>query len=317
LPADQIELKTPPLETAEEVAGYLARGRADLVASLGDLAIPAAAGVHPLARDRAVQNDEPRYAAMRREYGPVAERQVVSGLHVHVRLSGAERSLAVYNALRSYLPELAALAANAPFLGGEDTGFASIRPKISEGLPRQGIPPVFASFDEVAGAYRWGQRSGALASAAQWWWELRLHPVYGTIEVRVPDQQITPADSAAVAAVVLALVTELATRFDAGEPLPVHPAWRIAQNRWSAARHGLGASLADLDSGVPEPARARIKRLISGLARAARVGEGTALDRAAALCLAGGAERQRAAALDGGPPAAAALLAREFGGTRR
>ena len=145
----------------------------------------------------------------------MARRQLVCALQVHVAVGGADRTLAVYNALREHLPELAALAANAPFHAGADTGLASIRPKISEGLPRQGIPPAFASWEELAAELRWGRTAGALPELALWWWELRPHLSHGTLELRVPDAQTTIAEAAAVAAVGQALVVRLAERHDA------------------------------------------------------------------------------------------------------
>ena len=90
-----------------------------------------------------------RYDRTIDEYGRIARRQLVFGLQVHVAVRGADRALAVYNALRSYLPELLALAANAPFYGGEDSGLATVRPKLNELLPRQGVPPAIPSWDEL------------------------------------------------------------------------------------------------------------------------------------------------------------------------
>jgi len=98
-----------------------------------------------------------------------------------------------------------------------------------------------------------------------WWWELRLHPIHGTVEVRVPDQQTTVGETVAVAELVRALVLDLAARHDAGEELAVHPSWRIAENRWSAARHGLDGQMADLDTGERTPTRERLAALIERL----------------------------------------------------
>ena len=92
------------------------------------------------------------------------------------------------------------LAAAAPFHAGRDTGLASIRPKISEGLPRQDLPPVIPSWEDFARALAWGSAAGVLDPPAQWWWELRPHVRYGTLEIRVPDTQATVADAEAVAA---------------------------------------------------------------------------------------------------------------------
>ena len=183
------------------------------------------------------------------EYGDRARRQLVSGLHLHVSLGGADRTLAVYNALRSHLPELAALAANAPFHAGRDTGLASIRPTIAVGLQRQGVPPAIPSWEWFAEALSWGERSDTVPDARRWWFELRLHATYGTLELRAPDAQSSVEDVHGVAAFAFALIHALAARFDAGEPLPVVDAWRIDENRWAAMRDGVTGTLADLSTG--------------------------------------------------------------------
>lgn len=312
LPAAQVELISDPCETVGEAAAQVLAARAALAPAASPL-LPAGAGAHPFAAAEGQLSDDPRYEFTRDEYGPVAARQLVFGLHVHVKIGGPERALAVYNALRSHLPELAALAANAPFHAGVDTGFASIRPQLSELLPRQGVPPVLEDMDELAAALRFGRDAGTYPDARMWWWELRPHPVLGTLELRVPDQQAAVADTAAVAAVGQALAVALAERHDAGEPLPIHPSWKITENRWSAARHGLAGSLADLESGEPAPTRERVLDLIESLAPTAeRLGCSAELEAAAALAAENGAERRRATAQRGGLRAVAEELAEQF-----
>lgn len=313
LPAAQIELVTTPTHTVGQAAAQLAEGRRRLAAVGEPTLWLAAAGAHPFASEEGVLSTANRYRRTREEYGWVALRQLVFGLHVHVRIVGAERALAVYNAMRSYLPELAALAANAPFHGGRDTGLASIRPKISEMLPRQGVPPELSSVEELARALRWGAQSRAFPEARLWWWELRLHPLHGTVEVRVPDQQTTVRESAAVAALVHALLAWLAARHDDGEQLPCHPTWRIEENRWSACRHGLGGTLADLDTGKPRPTRDRLRGLLDELEPIAGLLDcRTELASVEDLMQATGAERQRVAAGDGDARGIARWLVSRF-----
>ncbi|MCU1452819.1 MAG: glutamate--cysteine ligase, partial [Acidimicrobiales bacterium] len=193
-------------------------------------------------------------------------------LQVHVALGSAERTLAVHNALRGVLPELAALAAAAPFHEGRDTGLASVRPLIAGQLPRQGVPPVISSWDAFADEVAWGRRSGMVPEPRQWWWELRPHVVHGTLEVRVPDVQPTVAQAAAVAGVVHALVRHLAGRFDAGHELGAPATWRIAENRWSALRFGVEGELADLVSGERRPTRVRLHQLLDEIEPEAEAG---------------------------------------------
>lgn len=315
LPATQIEVVTPPCPTVADAARELAVARRDLSGALAGRYRLAGAGVHPFASARGVLNSTPRYDATAREYGEIARRQLVFGLHVHVGVTGADRALAVFNAVRAYLPEIAALAANAPFYQGRDSGLASVRPKLSELLPRQGVPPAIASWEALADVYAWGHRAQRFGPA-QWWWEARLHPVHGTIEIRVPDTQVTVTDTAAVGALVHALVHHLAARHDAGDLPPSAETWRIEENRWSACRHGLDGHLADLSTGEPQPTRERLGALISDLApSAAQVGAARELDAARALLDGNGADRQRRIAASGGVRGLVGWLADAFAPT--
>ncbi len=314
LPAAQLESITVPTSTVRSAVRALRAARHDLQHALDGEALVAAAGAHPFAAALGELNDGPRFEALEAEFASIARRQLVFGLHVHVAVAGAECAVAVHDALRSYLPELAALAANAPFHEGRDSGMASVRPTIASMLPRQGVPPALGSWDAFAAALRWGERSGALPDARRWWWELRLHPLFGTIEVRVADSQTTVAETAAVAAVVHALVAWLAERHAAGEDLPAAPTWRIAENRWQAARDGLDAQLADLETGDREPVRERLESLLDELAPSARIlGCAGELELARSLVRgAGGAGRQRAVAASCGLHGLVAWLAARF-----
>jgi glutamate---cysteine ligase / carboxylate-amine ligase len=310
MPAAQLELSMPPARTVPEAIAALASARRDLVAAAEPVGRVAAAGTHPFAAPDGPLNAGDRYAPTEAEYGEMARRQLVCALQVHVAVGGAERSLAVYNGLRPWLPIVAALAANAPFHAGRDTGMASVRPKIAELLPRQGVPPAIASWEAFADALAWGAASGAVPEPRRWWWELRPHPSFGTLEVRVPDAQATIEDAAAVAALVHALTGWLAGRFDAGEPLETAETWRMAENRWSAARWGMDAELADLRSGRRAPARERLAALVAELGPVAdRLGCAAELATVERLGADNGAARQRAVADDGGLKAVAAWLA--------
>lgn len=313
MPAAQLEIATSPAGRIEEIAAELARGRHALAAAAGEGICLAAAGTHPFAAVEGELNRGSHYERMADEYGAIARRQLICGLHVHVAISGAERALAVYNALRSYLPELAALAANAPFYAGRDSRLASVRPVIAGLLPRQGVPPLIESWERHAEDLSFGMRSGRMASAREWWWELRPHTTFGTLEVRVPDMQVTVADTTAIAATVLALVVLLGERHAAGElPRPAR-SWRIAENRWSATRDGLGGTLVDLESGRTRSTRERVHELLDEVEPAAGgLGAQAQLRRARELAERGGAERQREIAAERGIEGLVAWLAASF-----
>jgi glutamate---cysteine ligase / carboxylate-amine ligase len=318
LPLAQIEIVTPPAASVPEAMAAVAGARRDLAAAAaatGGLRV-GGAGVHPFASPDGALNSAARYEHTRTEYAWVARRQLVFALQVHVAVRPADRALAVYNALRSYLPELAALAANGPWYGGEDTGLASVRPKLSELLPRQGVPPALASWEELEDAFAWGAASGTVPHPRIWWWELRPHPTHGTLEVRVPDTQATVAEAAGVAAVVHALVHHLGARAEVRDLPPAAPTWRIEENRWSASRHGLAGTLADLETGARTPARERIGALFDLLLPHARaVGAEAELAHARGLLAENGAERLRAVGRDGARAVAAHLADRFLAGT--
>lgn len=313
LPASQLEIVAPACASVEELVRELQDGRRRLVHGLPSAARVAAAGAHPFAAPEGELNRGDRYEGIEREYGPAVRRQLVCGLHVHVGIHGPDRVLAVYNALRSHLPDLAALGANAPMHAGRDSGMASVRPGIAGLLPRQGVPPAFASWEDLAAAFAWGASAGRLRNAREWWWELRIHPVLGTIEVRVPDAQTVLADAAAIVATVAALVLWLAARHDAGELLPVAETWRIAENRWSAARYGIHGEMVDLQTGERLATRERLHRLLVELEPfAAAAGGSEHLPQADRLADLNGADRQRAIAAERGLVGLTDSLAHSF-----
>jgi carboxylate-amine ligase len=313
LPAAQLEIVVGPSATVAEAARALLEARRDLVARIDGAVRFAACGVHPTSPGVGELNRAPRYQHVIREYGSVAARQLVCALQVHVSVPGATRALAVYNAVRAYLPWLAALAANAPFYEGHDTGLASVRPKICELLPRQGVPPQIESWEAYADALAWGGATGAFPDPSSWWWELRPHPGFGTLELRVPDGQAAVGDAAALAAAAQALLAWLGERHDQRDLPPPAPTWRIEQNRWSACRHGVEGVMADLQTGVTRPTRTCLHELLDRLdSVAARLGASDALARARELVEVNGAIAQRRAAARSGIAAVPGWLASQF-----
>ena len=314
MPASQLELLTAPHADVPAAISELAGARRELLGAAEALARPAAAGVHPFSPARGALNRDPRYAHTAAEYGPVARRQLVCALQVHVAVGGAERTLGVYNALRERLPLVAALAANAPFFEGRDTGLASVRPKIAELLPRQGVQPALAGWDELERELRWGAAAGSVPRPGSWWWELRPHAGFGTLELRVPDAQTTLQDAAAIATVCHALVAWLAARYDEGQREAPVPTWRIEENRWAACRHGVEGTFADLRTGERRPARDCLHALVDRLEPfAERLGAAAELEHARRLVDRNGALRQHEVAAGGGPRGLAGWLAERFG----
>ena len=235
----QIEIVTPVCRTAADAAAELSDARCLAARRLMGLARIAAVGVHPTSRDPGPIIPSQRYAKIVADNPQIERRLLTCGLHVHVAVGGPERSLAVYNALRNWLPEIVALAANAPFQEGLDSGLATVRPSVNRLLPRSGVPPAFSSWAAYADFCTWIAGGGGAPDASYHWWDIRLHPSHGTIEVRAADAQTCVQDAATLIALVQSLAFSLAGRYDAGETLYVSSSERIAENMWLAARDGV------------------------------------------------------------------------------
>ncbi len=290
----QLEIVTRVCRSAADACDALADARRLLVERLGGRIGLLAGGTHPFSTSWGEIAEGEHYRAIADEFTWAARRSLACGLHVHVAVPGADRALAVYNALRSYLPELAALGANSPFLEGQDSGLSSIRPKLNEAFPRAGTPPRFDSWDELIAFVDWGRSGGLFPDASHLWWDLRPHLRHGTLELRAADAQTRVRDAAAIAALFQALVFRLAERHDGGEELSVHDTHRIGENAWRAYRYGVRGWLVDLDTGRPQPTRERIERLVSELEPAAEaLGSSQQLEHARTLLAGNGADRPR------------------------
>jgi carboxylate-amine ligase len=255
-----------------------------------------AAGTHPFSRyaDQEV-TDRPRYSELAESYGWLAARQIVFGLHVHVGVSSAAKAIACANGLRNELPELLALSANSPFWQGHATGLASTRAKIVEGLPRTGIPPFLASFDDFEQLVAAGARAGYLPDYTHLWWDIRPHPQLGTVEVRVCDAQTRIENVAAIVALIQTLVATHGADFDSGIVPAERPTMLLEENKWRAQRDGLDAQLIDLEGECERPAREVISALVERCEPAAEaLGCADELAFVTAILLRGnGADEQR------------------------
>jgi carboxylate-amine ligase len=306
----QLEIVTPVAERVDEAVAALEAARRAVIRATDGFVRIAAAGTHPSSADWGELADAERYTSIGDEYQWAARRSMACGLHVHVALGDAEIALAVHDAIRSFLPEIAALAANSPFFERCDSGLCSIRPKLNEALPRSGVPPAFGRWRDFVAFLDWGRTGGLFPDASYLWWDLRLNPRFGTVEVRVADAQTTVEDVAAIAALVHTLVVWLARRAEAGERLPVHASHLIAENAWRALRHGVRGWLVDLDTGTPTPARERIGALLRELDPVAcSLGCADELACVGTLLVGNGADRQRYVAEREGLPGLVRWLA--------
>jgi glutamate---cysteine ligase / carboxylate-amine ligase len=232
-----------------------------------------AAGTHPFSlfeNQKITARD--RYRALVEMLQYVARRELVFGMHVHVAVPTPEACLAVMEGVLIELPVLLALSANSPFWRGDHTGLASSRAMIFSAFPRSGLPPRFDDYRDYAEAVGFMEATGAIGDYTHLWWDVRPHPRFGTLELRVMDCQTRVEDAIALAAYVQCLVKLLLDRYQAGDDVLSYHRMLLAENKWLALRYGLDAPLMDLAAGkrVKVAARTLAKRRIRELRPIAR-----------------------------------------------
>jgi carboxylate-amine ligase, YbdK family len=208
------------------------------------------AGTHPFSlfeRQRITAKD--RYRALVDQMQYIARRELIFGLHVHVAVDDPEKAIKVVNALIVHLAELVALSSNSPFWRGEPTGLASSRHMVFAAFPRSGPPPRFKDYADYAEVVGQLERTGCIADYTHIWWDIRLHPRLGTIEIRICDAVTQLEDVVAITAYCQALVKHYSERFDAGDEIPSFHRILTTENKWLAARYGLEAPVMDLVTG--------------------------------------------------------------------
>ena len=254
----------------DNVAGAVAdvAGSVRELYSLGDelgMAF-ASAGTHPFGqwRDQKVFPND-RYQDLVERIQWPARRLLIYGLHVHVGLQSGEKAIAVSNALTSYLPHLLALSASSPYIDFEDTGLASARSKIFEGMPTAGLPYRLANYGEFQKFMNTLVRAEAIQTIREIWWDIRPHPSFGTLEVRICDAPSTMHELAALVALVQCLVVALGDRYEQGAPLELLEPWILRENKWRACRHGLDADLIRDNEGNHAPLRQQLPDLVARL----------------------------------------------------
>jgi glutamate---cysteine ligase / carboxylate-amine ligase len=305
------EIKTRPHGTVAGAAAELVLLRSSLAATVRDrlgLRV-AAAGTHPSAhREHVALTSAPRYREVAATMRALSRREPTMAQHVHVAVPGPDAAVRALDGLRRDLPLLLALSANSPFWRAADSGFASARTAIFSAFPRTGIPRPFGGYRGYVEAVEPLLRSGAIPEPGFLWWDARLQPRLGTLEVRIMDAQTRAVDAAALTAVVQCLV-RLHAEGDGRRTLEPEI---LAENRFVASRDGMAAALVD-ERGGRRPMREALAEL---LARCAPVAHelGCAAQLAAAGWLAGdpGDVRQRACAARAGLAHLIARLADEF-----
>src|SRR5690348_1726611 len=264
-----LEVATPVCHTPTDVETQLRALRSYVteVARARGMRV-GSSGTHPFSlfeRQRITAKD--RYRALVDQMQYIARRELIFGLHVHVAVDNPEKAIQVVNGLIVHLAELVALSANSPFWRGEATGLRSSRHMVFGAFPRSGPPPRFKDYADYAEVVGQLERTGCIADYTHIWWDIRLHPRLGTIEIRICDAVSDLEDVVAITALCQALVKHYSEQFDAGAEIPSFHRILTTENKWLAARYGLEAPVMDLVTGKRNrgTAASSIRRTLNSL----------------------------------------------------
>jgi carboxylate-amine ligase len=262
-----LEIATDPVANTAEAGQQLRALRHQVRETAADKGLRiGSAGTHPFAMwedQRIVARD--RYRDLVSALRFVARQELIFGLHVHVGVDDPDKAIHVANGMRVHLPVLLALSANSPFWRGDVTGLQSVRTPIFRAFPRVGIPPAYRDWAHYEAEIEFMVRSGVMEDYTFLWYDVRPHPRFGTVEIRVCDGQTRVEHTLGLAALIQAMVRELAIHFEEGRELADYPWQMLDENKWLAARHGLEGELVDLPSSDRVGTRELARRLVDRL----------------------------------------------------
>jgi carboxylate-amine ligase len=262
-----LEISTNPASDTAQAGEQLRRLRTQVgrTAAGRGFAI-GSAGTHPFAmwEDQRIVA-RARYRELVTALRFVARQELIFGMHVHVGVDDPDKAIHVANGMRVHLAVLLALSTNSPFWRADATGLLSARTPIFRTFPRVGIPPHYRDWAHYEREIAFMVESGVMEDYTWLWYDVRPHPKFGTVEVRVCDSQTRVEHTLALAALVQAMVKELCEHYEAGGELADYPWQMLDENKWLAARHGLDGELVDLPSSERIATKALARRLLDRL----------------------------------------------------
>jgi carboxylate-amine ligase len=227
----------------------------------------ASVGTHPFShwRDQLITQGE-RYQEIVKDMQQLARANLIFGLHVHVGIPDRQSAIHVMNQARYFLPHIYALSANSPFWVGQDTGLKGYRLKVFERFPRTGIPDAFESLSEYEDYCKLLVKTGCVDNAKKIWWDIRLHPFFDTLEVRVCDAQTRVDDTLAIAALIQAIIAKLFKLLWRNTTFRIYRRRLLDENRWRAARYGIDGKLIDFGKESEVEERSLLNELLEFVA---------------------------------------------------
>lgn len=259
-----VELGTEICQSIVDARTHVIELRSKLAELAGRAGLKiASAGTHPFShwRDQLITEGE-RYKEIVKDMQQLARANLIFGLHVHVGIPDRESAIHVMNQARYFLPHIYALSVNSPFWVGRDTGLKGYRLKVFERFPRTGIPDAFESLSEYEDYCKLLVKTGCVDNAKKIWWDIRLHPFFDTLEIRVCDAQSRVEDTLAIAALAQAIIAKLFKLLRQNITFRVYRRRLLDENRWRASRYGIDGKLIDFGKETEVETRSLLNELL-------------------------------------------------------
>ena len=204
------------------------------------------ASTHPFAdwKMQEIYPDE-RYRQVVEDMQLIARANLVFGLHVHIGIEDRNTAIHIMNSMRYFLPHILALSSNSPFWLGMQTGFKSYRSKVFERFPRTGIPDVFANWADYETFVNLLVKTNCIDNGKKIWWDIRPHPFFETIEIRVCDIPMRLEETLSITALIQATAAMLWNLHAANKSYRIYGRALISENKFRASRYGLEGKLID------------------------------------------------------------------------
>ncbi|MBL7975259.1 MAG: carboxylate-amine ligase [Candidatus Kapabacteria bacterium] len=222
-----------------------------------------AASTHPFAKwqDQEIHPDE-HYQNVVRDMQMLARSLLIFGMHIHIGIENRETQIQIMNVIRYFLPHILAISTNSPFWMGMDTGLKSYRSKIFERFPRTNLPDYFASWGEYESYVDLLIRTGCIDNPKKIWWDIRPHPKFPTLEIRICDLPMRVDETIAIVALCQALAVKLFSLYEKNLTFRTYPRMLLMENKWRAVRYGLEGKLIDFGRQQEYPAKDLVRELL-------------------------------------------------------
>ena len=166
-----------------------------------------------------------------------------------------QTTIDMMNMVRYFLPHLLALSTSSPFWMGRNTGLKSFRTTVFRRFPRTGIPEQFESWSAYEDFVNLLMKLNCIDNGKKIWWDVRPHPVFGTLEFRMFDVTTKVEEAVSIAALTQAIVVKLHRLYERNQSYRLYRRALIEENKWRAARYGIEGKLIDFGKQAEVPMR--------------------------------------------------------------